>query len=305
MRAREFRKYYISPKLSETKKALNMPEPTISHSHTAKGSPWTFFLITFGISWSIWLLGVLDATGLIKLQLSNSFYSLLNLIGGFGPTITCLMLLYYNEGKVATKELLRRAVNVKSIGKVWWLPIFILVPTIQVCALLLNMLSGGIVPELALLKEPWLIPVYFIIALLPFANPIREEFGWRGYALDRLQLKWNALVSSVILGFTWGVWHLPLFVFPTSQAVYGYIPLWVFIPDTITISIFMTWIYNNSSRSILSAIVFHAVVNLSGQIFLYYQTEFGVYYNLLLEVITAIVIVAIFGYKTMVRSTKQ
>ena len=38
-----------------------------------------------------------------------------------------------------------------------------------------------------------------------------EELGWRGYVLDRLQEKRSALVSSLILGVVWSLWHLPLF----------------------------------------------------------------------------------------------
>jgi len=36
-------------------------------------------------------------------------------------------------------------------------------------------------------------------------GPLSEEIGWRGYALDRLQTKWNALVSALIVGLVWGL----------------------------------------------------------------------------------------------------
>ncbi len=32
---------------------------------------------------------------------------------------------------------------------------------------------------------------------------------WRGFALPRLQSKHNALVSTVILGILWALWHIP------------------------------------------------------------------------------------------------
>src|SRR5437016_12048571 len=43
-------------------------------------------------------------------------------------------------------------------------------------------------------------------------GPIGEEAGWRGYALPRLQRHLNPTMSSLILGFLWANWHLPLIV---------------------------------------------------------------------------------------------
>jgi membrane protease YdiL (CAAX protease family) len=42
-----------------------------------------------------------------------------------------------------------------------------------------------------------------IVYLLPLLilGPLSEELDWRGYALGRLQTSWNALVSSLIVGF--------------------------------------------------------------------------------------------------------
>ena len=50
----------------------------------------------------------------------------------------------------------------------------------------------------------------FAIFILLF-GPLPEEMAWRGYALDGLQSKWNALEASLILGIAWTIWHLPLF----------------------------------------------------------------------------------------------
>ncbi|MBS7658002.1 MAG: CPBP family glutamic-type intramembrane protease [Candidatus Bathyarchaeia archaeon] len=61
------------------------------------------------------------------------------------------------------------------------------------------MLSGETIPELAVLSQPWLILGNFIYILF-LGGPFQEEFGWRGYALPRLQAHHNALVSSLMLG---------------------------------------------------------------------------------------------------------
>ena len=47
-------------------------------------------------------------------------------------------------------------------------------------------------------RLPLLLPLFFL-------GPLSEELGWRGYALGRLLTRWNALSSSLIVGFFWGL----------------------------------------------------------------------------------------------------
>ena len=88
-------------------------------------------------------------------------------------------------------------------------------------------------------------------------GPLSEEIGWRGYALERLQTRWNALTSSLIVGLVWALWHLPLFMMVgTSQHELG-IPFIGFLVGLMASSILYTWLYNNTKQSIWSAILLH------------------------------------------------
>ena len=42
---------------------------------------------------------------------------------------------------------------------------------------------------------------------------VMEEAGWRGYMLPRLLLAFDndIILSGLVLGFAWGLWHLPIF----------------------------------------------------------------------------------------------
>ena len=151
-------------------------------------------------------------------------------VAPFGPTIAAFLLTYINEGRNGAKELLKRGLDFR-FRKIWLIPIFLLMPAIVGFSLLLAVLIGEPVPEIAVLSQPWvIIPAFFYILFL--GGPLQEEFGWRGYALDRLQINYNALVSSVILGFIWGLWHLPLFFMPRQEMYYN-VPIWGFILGTI------------------------------------------------------------------------
>lgn len=153
-----------------------------------------FFLIAFAWSWLFWM--------------SEVLWSFHLYLAPFGPTISAFLLPYIQEGRNGVKDLLKRGLDFQ-FRKIWLVPIFLLMPAIVGCSLLLAD-CGDTLPNIPALSQPWIIiPAFFYILFL--GGPVAEEYGWRGYALDRLQTYYNALVSSVILGIVWGLWHLPLF----------------------------------------------------------------------------------------------
>ena len=117
-------------------------------------------------------------------------------------------------------------------------------------------------------EELNLIPLYLVmVVLMPWNGPVGEEFGWRGYALPKLQSKYGALIASLVIGTVWGVWHLPDFFAPMGvlSAMVSAVGLVFILPytlGTIANAIFMTWLYNKSKGSALIAgIVWHAAID--------------------------------------------
>jgi len=78
---------------------------------------------------------------------------------------------------------------------------------------------------------------------------------------------------------------------------FGTLDFWTFIFSPIFLSILFTWIYNNTNRSTLSAILFHFMCNFSGH--LIPLTEQGRLYSLILIIILSVVVTLIFGPKTL------
>jgi len=71
-----------------------------------------------------------------------------------------------------------------------------------------------------------LIAVSFVYIFF-LGRSFQEKWGWRGYVLDKLQARWSAFVSSVVLGVLWGAWHLPLFFI--ARKIQSQTPIWGFI----------------------------------------------------------------------------
>ncbi|HEX2517124.1 MAG TPA: type II CAAX endopeptidase family protein, partial [Chloroflexota bacterium] len=114
------------------------------------------------------------------------------------------------EGRTGgVRELLGRFL-IWRVGLQWWAFVLLFPILPAVAALYLYDLFGGPAVEWSELA-PLSSVIPSIIILTIFAG-MGEEFGWRGFALPRLQARHTALVSSLIIGVLWGIWHIPLFL---------------------------------------------------------------------------------------------
>ena len=213
--------------------------------------------------------------------------------------MSAILLTWVNERGEGVIRLIKRGLNYR-FEKKWWIPILLIFPIISGVALLIAVLAGEKLPDLFWISAPILILVRFV-AYLFTGGPLQEEFGWRGYALDRLQTRFNALISSIILGFMWGLWHLPYsFVGTDSIYLYSIIPL---IISNILISILMTWLYNNTKGSLLVALLFHNMFIISIDSLPALNTQLGSLFYMIFLFATVIAVVAIWGSKRLVRET--
>jgi membrane protease YdiL (CAAX protease family) len=109
----------------------------------------------------------------------------------------------------------------------------------------------------------WSSPLLFVATVLFifFLCGGQEEAGWRGFALPRLQARYSALLSSLILGVIWALWHLPNFFLPgTTQSELPILWFMLLVP---ALTVILTWILNNTRGSLLPVMLFHAAVNTS------------------------------------------
>jgi membrane protease YdiL (CAAX protease family) len=76
-----------------------------------------------------------------------------------------------------------------------------------------------------------------------------------------LQAKYNALVSSLILGAIWTCWHLPYFF--VTGATQMSIPFPIYLVLVTTLTFYITWLYNNTHGSLIITVLAHFFYNLT------------------------------------------
>jgi len=234
----------------------------------------------------------------------------------YGMLIVGILLTALFEGKAGIMDQLRSAIRFKSSFSNYLYVLLTLIVA-NIVTLTLAYIFYGDRPSLAMIRnEPHMIIVLILVTLT--GGPIAEElFGLRGYALPKLLTKHTPLVSSLIVGFFFGAWHLIEFFRPgSSQYAIGlnYYPL--FIVDEIAHSILMTWIYLRSDRNLfVGGIFFHLAMNVCLVLF---QTDFSlsninvfpkinshyfVIYTLLATVFAVFIVVKTKMYQTKVTTT--
>ena len=103
--------------------------------------------------------------------------------------------------------------------------------------------------------------------LLSFVFPAVEEIGLRGYWLDELQGRFSPLVAGLINGSTWAVWHAPFVWFSGYYANTSFNPeLWWWMPSIVLHTLLIVWVYNSTNRSILAVLLFHGLMNFTGEL---------------------------------------
>ena len=208
-----------------------------------------FFAIT--IAW-IWismpvLFGVLGIN--VREDIAVQHVILIFLVNS--PSVFGILLTGIVDGREGLKALFSRAVQwrVKPV----WYAAALLVP---IGAYALNyvvqgLLGGSLAPINVAEKLSFAIPTALMACLL-------EEFGWRGFAQPRLQRRYSALASSLIVGLCWGLWHTPINYLGLSQYGAMVIPLLIvnlLLP--LSLAVILGWVHNNTQGSMLLVLLGH------------------------------------------------
>ncbi|MBD3189008.1 MAG: CPBP family intramembrane metalloprotease [Candidatus Heimdallarchaeota archaeon] len=178
----------------------------------------------------------------------------------FSPTFAAVIVTTIAEGKDSLRRLLKGYI-IWRVNWVWYFAAFLLL----LAPLLVGVVYFFIGDTPGIDQSLTVGSVVYLIGYGLVSGPVSEEGGWRGYMLPKLQEKFNALISSLILGVIWFVWHIPLF-FIKGSSQYESRSLFfgiIYFILVMSIGLILTWLYNNAKGSLIITILGHFCFNFS------------------------------------------
>jgi len=242
-----------------------------------------FILLTFGLSWAIWLgLGAVGVPFTIRVA-----------IGMFGPAIAATLVRLFRQEGFADAGLRLAARGRKGIVRIY-IAAYVLPPLLLLIAAGIGLAlltgvqhwafsdnlhtsaraltaqlqnmgqslpTGFTADQLALINLLAQTALAFTLAILiNMIFTFGEEFGWRGYLLPRLS-PLGGVQAAIITGVVWGLWHAPIIIlngynYP-GHPWSGVVMMVVF---TIALSMIFAWLRFRSG-SVWPSTLAHAAFN--------------------------------------------
>ncbi len=217
-----------------------------------------YFVLTLLISWAALLLIMgLDAM-LGRKQVAAELMPVLILGMLLGPTFAGLIMTGLVHGRPGYRDLLARLRHWR-VGVGWYVLAALAAPVVVALALLvLSVFSPAYIPGFLSSPDKLGLLIGGIIAGLLVG--IFEELGWTGFAIPELRRSHGLVATALIVGFVWGLWHMPLFTASAFAAQILHpalvlaVMLFTFLP---AFRVLMVWVYERT-HSLPIAMLMHA-----------------------------------------------
>ena len=210
-----------------------------------------FYILAFLFPWLIWGTTIAQNHDVLSFHIPQS------LAFWIGLTFATYISAFLAGGIPVIRDLLLRLIRWR-VQLMMYLAAFTTTGIISAFSIGIYLVWGG-THQVGVSLDPGEIIPSLLFQIFFFG--LTEETAWRGFALPRLQKKLNPLVSSLILGLFWGLWHIPLVFIPGSFQ--STIPFIGFLLSAIATSIQMTWMFNQSKGSVLITAIFHAATDVT------------------------------------------
>lgn len=172
--------------------------------------------------------------------------------------------IYILSPAIASYIILRRNRKVTGLGD--WLKLvffvrgrpvgYLLVVSALVVYFSLHLLVSG--PSVHAL--PWIMFVLSLPGNLIIGG--MEEAGWMTALQPGLDRRWGFIVSSLVVGFIWLLWHIPLFFIPGTNHESGLINFWMFAVQVMAFRFLYGAIFTVSPRNaVFLCILCHTMFN--------------------------------------------
>lgn len=211
----------------------------------------SFIFFTLLYSWTLWLLMILSARGLLPFKFPTNF------LGSFGPAAGAVVVTAFVSGKPGLKALARSLAAWKSSPQTWAFAVFFILIVYGLTIAVQNFTDPSVIKFEKLPGAGELLLWFFVIAIV--GGPLGEEPGWRGFLLPELAKRFSPAVASLIVAAIWLLWHIPLFWLEGAAQEGG--SILYFALSVLSMSFLFTLLWLKSGGSLLLAVVFHTMIN--------------------------------------------
>jgi membrane protease YdiL (CAAX protease family) len=200
---------------------------------------------------------MLANSGILPIQLPLAVYA----FTGWGFIFASVIMTGLTLGKEEVIALLKRYLQWR-VGWKWYLVAFGLPPVLMIAgvyvsaALTQTPLDFNNITIYKVVGKSINAPLFILPWFLYTLITNGEEIGWRGYILPRLQTKYNALTSTLLLSVIWGFWHLPFYLSHFEIIAFAW-----FMLHCMSLAVILTWLYNSTKGSLLMVAICHAAGN--------------------------------------------
>lgn len=253
-------------------------------------NPKLYFITTFITTYAFWFAGawVSFQDGI------SGLYMLIMLPGMMAPFIISAVMIATSKNADLKKDFINRLINPRLI-QLKMLPAFLLIMPLSVLAsIALSLPFGGAVSQFQFAEGFSFSSGFVPVLLLLILAASFEELGWRQYGFDSLQSRYNLFTASIIFSILWSLWHFPLiFVNNSYQYEVFHQSVWFgmnFFVSIIPMGVIISWICIKNRKSVIAAILFHFMINMSQEMWAISQTTKCIETVVLAVVAAAIVV---------------
>lgn len=227
--------------------------------------PEVYFSAAFIITYTLWFAGAY-----LSFQDDSGLYMLLMLPGLMAPFLISLFMIFTSKNSDLKRDFINRLINLRLI-KPKTLPALVLImPFSILVSIFLSIPFGGSTSQFQFAEGFSFSSGFVPVLLLLLMAASFEELGWRGYAFDSLQSRYTYFTASIVFSILWSLWHFPLiFVNNSYQYEIFHENIWYgvnFFISIIPMGVIISWICIKNGKSVLAAILFHFIINMSQEV---------------------------------------
>lgn len=177
-----------------------------------------------------------------------------HLPGLAGPALAGIVVTAATEGRPGLADLLSRVLRWR-VRPIW----YVLIAGTALLSLVAVALGAAAGDVLRYSGAPSLgvVTVAYVIVV----NGFGEEIGWRGVLAEHLLRRTSRGRTALIVWAVWAPWHLPLFWIVGNFRDFGVAGALGWVIGIGFGSLFLTWLYQSASHSVLIVALWHVAYN--------------------------------------------